>query len=514
MADPPFYIVLQGKACLQAEITRLCKHLALLTPGSARRFRRYLDSPLFNVEPPLTRLYPILYRKSRSGTGGFLQGASLVRKVLAGPVDEHSEVTLRQLIRSLIDHLLTFMAVSHLLDDPRERSRVLVERLDGSPYPDLYDNALREWRDGIDALPLGLRSVRQRWLAEHAAYFTVSIDKERLADARPTDAFTTWSTLRNLLQAQYATERINRRVALRDNELTSTSAIHEPDRVGPLVKLYGLIRQMYGAELANSWTLYTRFRDELLTLYPRLDRYDAVYCYTLLDNYLGRYYQSVNRQLVRQEWTLWLPYMVDHLHFSKYATVERRFFNNQLQIACILQDLPLARSLRDSMADRLRPDIRERTLQVADIMLLFYGGKYDEVVGRLANLPQRQRFHRHADDEGLRLTSYRVRSALYLLLSDRDRTYDFPAALDNCRAFLSSREGRVNARNSASVRCFIRICSRIHRAKVDGSLTDRHRSLVEEVKRPEPLHARDWLLTLLSQFAPDAQGRRDRSIDN
>ncbi|MBB4080994.1 hypothetical protein GGR28_003635 [Lewinella aquimaris] len=509
----PFHIVIDGKACLGRELGDLCRHFDLLTEDRAKSFRQYLASPFFGHSSRLSVLFPILYQKSK-GTASFLQGKALVRKLFAGGNCPDPERAIAQLIRQMIQAILNFLAVLRVQSCPAQRDRLLVDQLDGCTHPEIYVKAVESWRSSIAELPLGSERTVQSWRAEHAAHFSLSVRKDRQVQSEPAQAMQRLRDVYDLYTAQYGIERINRDRIFGSTEAAVHNApIHDEHR--QLIELYRLVEPLVAGPEDGDYATYQSFREGFMALHPRLSRHHSLVFYLLINNYLCRK-NLIAPHGLDKEWSFWVNFMLDHRLYEEYPAITRKFFNNQLQIAFIIGEIGLAEKLIELLKHKLTFHQRQTTLLLANTMLMFYQDKHRAVIKLLGKLGTDERVHEHLDDEGLRFISLRVRSALCLYINLNEYMDEFARAMNNFHSLLNSRTTRVNEEKIQYFKRFANIAQRIYTLKNQHRLTLEYDKIMGLIETDQPLHAREWLQSLMLHFRPglNLRGREVRPTLN
>ncbi|MCP9235989.1 hypothetical protein [Lewinella sp. JB7] len=493
-----FHIVIDGKACLARELDELCRHFDLLEEEQTKRFRQYLASPFFGHSSRLPILFPIIYQKNQ-GQACFLQGAALLRKLYKTREPANPERALAKLFRKMQEAVLDFLAVASVQDCRAKRDALLVAVLDGCAYPDLYMRAVADWRESIAELPLGSERLLYSWQMEHAAHFSLSVRKDRQVQSDPGQAERRLDDVCDLYSAQYRNERINRTRIFGSCELpVPDNALYREHR--RLIELYQAVEPLIAGR-EGSDEAYQSFKSRFATLHPRLSRHHALTFYLLVNNYLSRKYLTAPGD-VESEWSYWINFMLDNRLYEEYAAITRSFFHNQVQIACIIGDIPLARKLIDLLRHRLTFHHRKTTRLLADTMVEFYADNHEAVINNLSKLGRKNRVHEHLDDEALRFISIRVRSALCLYVNRYEYMDEFNRAMNNFHSLLNNRTHKVSHEKIQSFKRFATIAQKVFTLKNQERLTEEYSKIMGLIATDQPLHAREWLHCLMLHHRP------------
>lgn len=475
-----------------------CKNLSLcfdlLKNDYSKRLEKYLASPFFIEDNPyLLPLFKTLYSRYLRNTKT-VQGSRIINDVYDG--DEKKTVARINTDLLLIEqNIYRFLSYQYMQEHPEEEQRLITYSLHNINQPQAFENALKKWQISTDKLKLGFNYSLNHWLQRHLEYYSLDTPKNRKAYALLQDMRTQFNQLAELLNVLYEHEVLSWEQLFKQKKADLPSQ-NTKNANSPLSSIYRQLLELRKEEG------YQPERYHFITSFLKgnaknIDPLHHLLIWQLAMNYMGNI--SRNHPHNNSEELLFLvEHYMNHKMYNIFQVVSREIVLNNVKIALMNDKPDLAENIRDAMCPRLPIQNQQLSKTHIEISVAFYKNEHEKVINLLYRHFPRNTMDAYHD--GLRLKSYRLRSALYLMATRQDYDEEYELALDDFEHFLHRKKETMAKDQYQYYLPFPRHVGIIFRSLTDEEAKPKLELLDQELANNGSTHANIWIRTFIAEL--------------
>lgn len=493
--DSRFYIFLDGNQTFQEECQCLFACFDLLEEHHVKAFEKFLASPFLVSNQRLGILFEALYQPYRQ-EAYYLQGDRLLNKLFGRSDLRRDSRKLKQDFKELEKCLYRFHAYQFLKSEPVEEYRLMAERFRNSNKPAAFANAIKGWKKALDKKPVGTTYYLYHWLLAHYCYFTIDTPKTPKLSHHFESAQYYFEHLQDFVESIYENEKISWQQIYDQPGFRRCAHSDEPAFNTLLTSLYRRLLELRQHSQFQP-EIFRQLKNLLLEQQGQLDLIHHFVVWQLMMNYVVKLNRKYNSRY-KEELLFLLNYQIENKVFAIFEVIPRELFLNNINTALVNGETELAQAILDELSPRLSAQERFHAVAHAEIAIRFYQQEYQEVIKKL-----RAYFDRHQMDafhDGLRLKSYRLRSALALVSKSWDHDDEYEQAFADFEKFLTRKRGKLADSQYLYFHPFLMFIRRIYRSFSSEHQNKTLQGIKKQLLSNQKMHGNQWMINFIDHL--------------
>ncbi|MCG8328828.1 MAG: hypothetical protein MI974_14145 [Chitinophagales bacterium] len=486
------YISLSGQKKYHTECKSLSLCFDLLKNDYSKRLEKYLASPYFIEDNPyLLPLFKTLYSRYLRNSKT-VQGSRIINDVYDGD-EKKTLARIRTDILLIEQNIYRFLGYQYMQQNPEEEQRLITLSLHNINQPKAFESSLKEWKKTTNKLPHGLAYHLNCWLYHHFEYYSLDTPKTIKAHPLFLEMRASLNQLLGLLDVLYDHEVLSWQKVFRQNdEMVSTS--ESDDHF-----LETIYRQLLDLRQQDNFDekKYQQITSFLKEKSDRTEPLHHLLIWQLSMNYIIDINRSHGQNHNKDLFFLVKHYMEKRL-YSFFAIASREVMLNNVKIALMNNDPDLAEHIVDAMNPKLPLEDQKLSKAHVNISIAFHKKEDEKTINLL-----HEHFPKHTMDayhDGLRLKSYRLRSALRLLAYKQDYYDEYVQAFDDFEKFLSRKKEKLGQDQYRYYQPFLRYIGIFFRSLSDDNAEQKLIDLNKELVAHPSAHAQIWMEGLINEL--------------
>lgn len=489
-----FYISFDGNRYFQRECGELFCRFDLLDHKRTEAFEAFLASPYLVEDTRLNTLFKLLYPAYQK-KAKYAQGKKLVRKICGPSVDPQQHFPkLQDSLLELSDAVYRFITYERLQEAPADYYRLMAESALARKRSELFEPAAQYWKKALEGQPASVHYITHQWLKHHYAYFRLN-DSKTLPSQHDFRAATRhFNLLKQLVEVTYANEELSWKQVF---GYDAAGAESEDEATTQLIKAYEDLLELRKTPAYNGEQLQ-KVLDTLSQHGPSWALEEQFIVWQMMINYLAVH----NRLQVEESRTqikALLDLLLERRYYDVFHLLHRALFLNLVKMALMVVSEKAAQELAQRLSTKL-PGAERQLLQAhAQIAIAFKRGRYEAVLKLIY-----ENFPRHtmeAYHDGLRLKSYRLRSAL-ALVPTHEYEEEYERATADFDKFLERKKKGLAVSHYQHYRAFLKNTTRIFKALTKPNSERPHAlyQVRQKLQHEVNTHAYNWMIAFIDRM--------------
>ena len=458
------------------------------------RFQRYLDSPYFNTDPNLAKLYTVIGEQLPAILDDQLDKQDLWKLVREDT--PYNDTRFRKYTSDLLKHLEGFLYQEYTRQDKGHEYTFILDALNERRMEKLYNSAVRSGRDFITRRTQRDSQHFQRLYAMEKRFYDLSEEKVHRGVAAPT------TDIVDALDIFYVIEKLRLYCSMqvRSFYVKSEYEFRLIQEIINLVEQNDLL-DIPAVEIYYRWSLtYSRPDDQ--ENYERLkhlvtsnhDLFSADELHDIYQGVLNYHARGVNRGLSgsNDEFIAICDIIYQRKVFSAQGELNPWIFRNSIVAALRVNRFDWVEHTLTHYAQFLPADLRENAVNFNYAQLYFYKKEYGTVLDYLQKVAY--------DDPAYLLNSRGLLVAVHYELGQLEPLY---SSINAFRTFLK-RQPEMTERVKAAYRGLLKVTQRLARTQYGDDT--RIKGIEKYLEENPTTVSMQWLQTKLQELRTNKRG--------